>query len=211
MNYDINLLKDKNTDVLKLIAIITMLVDHIGKVFFPKIIILRIIGRISFPIFAYLIALGYKRTSSYENYLSRLLMFGFLSIIPYNYFSQGNNIFFTLASGLVSILFYKKKNYIVPFTMIVLSQYINMTYGWYGVIMILIFSIFLEDLRKLTVAFLVLNFLYFLTTSSIIQMYSVFALVILPINYSLIYRLPKYLYYWFYPIHIIVLLLIKRA
>ncbi len=209
MNYNIALSEEKNTDILKWIAIITMLIDHIGKVFYPQIILLRIIGRISFPIFTYLIALGYKRTSSYEDYLRRLLIFAFISIIPYHYFSYGNNIFFTLAAGLVTIHYLQKKNYIIPLGMIMLSEYMNMSYGWYGVIMILVFSMFLNDYKKLVISFLLLNLGYFLFRQNITQLYSILVLLILPMEYDLKYRLPRYFYYWFYPVHITILLMIQ--
>ena len=42
-----------NAFTLKMIAIVAMLIDHIGAVLFPQIEILRIIGRIAFPIFAF--------------------------------------------------------------------------------------------------------------------------------------------------------------
>ena len=47
-----------SNNVLKIIACITMLIDHMGVLLFPKITILRIIGRIAFPIFAFLLAEG---------------------------------------------------------------------------------------------------------------------------------------------------------
>lgn len=47
-----------NTSWLKIIALITMTCDHIGKMFFPKITILQIVGRIAFPLFAYCLAVG---------------------------------------------------------------------------------------------------------------------------------------------------------
>ncbi len=46
-----------------------MLIDHLGAVLFPEVIILRMIGRLSFPIFAYLIAIGYSKTNSVFKYL----------------------------------------------------------------------------------------------------------------------------------------------
>lgn len=49
-----------NTDMLKLIAMLTMLVDHIGLLFFPEIMAFRIVGRIAMPLFAYGIAQGYQ-------------------------------------------------------------------------------------------------------------------------------------------------------
>ncbi len=49
---------DFGRELLKIIAIVTMVSDHIGKILYPELLLLQIIGRLSFPIFAYLIALG---------------------------------------------------------------------------------------------------------------------------------------------------------
>ena len=49
---------------LKIIAAISMTVDHLGFILFPSLIILRIIGRIAFPIFAYMIAEGCRYTKN---------------------------------------------------------------------------------------------------------------------------------------------------
>ena len=51
-----------NNNVLKIIAAISMLLDHIGLILFPSIEIFRILGRIAFPIFAFTIAEGAKYT-----------------------------------------------------------------------------------------------------------------------------------------------------
>ena len=49
-------------NALKLIAAAAMLVDHIGLIFFPRLSIFRIIGRLAFPIFAFMIAEGCRHT-----------------------------------------------------------------------------------------------------------------------------------------------------
>lgn len=54
---------------LKLIAMITMTVDHVGMVFFPTQVIFRIIGRLAYPIFAWMIAEGCRYTKSRPRYL----------------------------------------------------------------------------------------------------------------------------------------------
>ena len=61
---------------LKLIAAASMTADHVGYVLFPKLRILRIIGRLALPIFAYLIAEGMRHTRSPMRYFLRLLFFG---------------------------------------------------------------------------------------------------------------------------------------
>ena len=70
--------------MLKLIACILMLIDHIGYFFYdflpPEIsTLLRVIGRLAFPIFAYSVALGYHRTRSQFRYLRRMLVFALLT------------------------------------------------------------------------------------------------------------------------------------
>lgn len=47
-----------NRNQLKIIACISMLIDHIGYVLFPDVTVLRLIGRIAMPIFAFFIGEG---------------------------------------------------------------------------------------------------------------------------------------------------------
>lgn len=57
---------------LKIIAMVSMLLDHMGKVLLPKLLILQIIGRLAFPIFAYMIAEGCRYTRDRKKYLLNL-------------------------------------------------------------------------------------------------------------------------------------------
>lgn len=56
-----------NTDMLKIIAIISMLIDHIGHVFFPEEAAFRWIGRLAFPIFSYCLTVGLVYTRSIKS------------------------------------------------------------------------------------------------------------------------------------------------
>lgn len=58
-----------NSNALKYIAALTMLIDHVGYILFPRILVLRIIGRISFPLFAFMIAEGCRHTRNRLKYL----------------------------------------------------------------------------------------------------------------------------------------------
>lgn len=69
---------------LKLIALATMLVDHIGAVLFPQIALLRIIGRVSFPLYAFLAAEGCRYSRDRGRYALRLGLFALVSEIPYD-------------------------------------------------------------------------------------------------------------------------------
>ncbi len=106
--------ESKRNDVLKLIAIITMIIDHIGAAFFPEVTLFRTIGRIAFPIFAYQLAKGYRHTSNLGEYSKRLLIFACISYIPYIYFlGDGTtpnplalNVMFLLLAGIGALLLY---------------------------------------------------------------------------------------------------------
>lgn len=74
-------------DMLKLLAMVTMLIDHIGYMYFPNETLFRIIGRLAFPIFAYQIAIGYSKTSNLKKYVFRLSVFAIITQIPYSYFN----------------------------------------------------------------------------------------------------------------------------
>lgn len=77
---------------LKMIAIIAMLIDHIGAIFIPEsdpkyqvlYIVFRCIGRLAFPIFCFLIVEGFYHTRNVKKYLTRLGIFALISEIPFD-------------------------------------------------------------------------------------------------------------------------------
>ena len=66
---------------LKMIALITMTIDHVGVILLPQYPILRIIGRLSFPIFAYMVAEGCHYTHDIKKYAARLFLFAVVVFI----------------------------------------------------------------------------------------------------------------------------------
>ena len=80
--------KGISQEQLKLIACITMLLDHIGLVFFPGSF-LRIIGRLSFPIYCYLLSEGVCHTRNRCRYGCRLLICTVLAEIPFDLVCYG--------------------------------------------------------------------------------------------------------------------------
>lgn len=209
--------KEKN-DALKLLAIITMLIDHIGYMLFPQQLILRAIGRIAFPIFAHQLVIGYRKTSSLKNYALRLGAFAFISQLPFYFFGRGLNIFFTLLTGLAAIYLYESKSiknriillFILVFTAAPPFSFLKMDYGAYGVLTILICHIFYERKTENLIAFGALTLLYCLDAGFYLQMWAVAAVPFFYVDWKFRVSLNKYFFYVFYPLHITLLVLIVR-
>jgi hypothetical protein len=212
---------------LKILACIFMLIDHIGYVLFPKVIILRIIGRLAFPIFAYFIAEGYRRTKDLTGYLGRLLLFAMISVIPFSeaFKSYYFNIFFTLAMGLYSLYIYDKyKKFIYVVLIGLLCQLLHTDYGLYGVLLVFFFNYHHEDFKKMSRDVILLtiiaqgiqgfiNYYYFHRNpvfTLLIQPLCLFSLILIRYYNGERGLKLKYLFYAFYPVHLIVLILISQ-
>ena len=70
---------NQNSGLIRLLACILMFVDHAGKMLFPQYPIMRIIGRLAFPMFAYGIAVGAVYTHNPLRYLSRVVLLALIS------------------------------------------------------------------------------------------------------------------------------------
>ena len=75
--------KGLSGNVLKIIALIAMTVDHIGVIIFPKAVVLRIIGRIAMPIFAFMIAEGCVYTKRKLRYFALVFGLGLICVVGY--------------------------------------------------------------------------------------------------------------------------------
>lgn len=136
-------------DGLKLLACLTMLIDHIGAVFFPGVQWMRVIGRISFPLYAFLLSEGVHHTRNSKKYALRLLLIMVISELPYDLLFRGeltwakNSAMVTLFWGfcigmcMKKLPSWSKLLAVLPFAFI--SRYTNGTYGMYGVLMIAMF------------------------------------------------------------------------
>ena len=100
---------------LKLIAMVSMVFDHVGDSFFPEQTWMRVIGRIAFPVFAFCIAEGFEKTRDRNRYLVRLGLFALISEIPFDLVTSGKvlefshqNIILTFYWAMLGLLCYEK-------------------------------------------------------------------------------------------------------
>ena len=215
---------DSGRDLLKWIAIITMTIDHIGAVLYPEITILRWIGRLSFPLFAYLLILGTQNTKNIQKYFNRLIIFALISQTPF-FLALGIgpfdhlNIFFTLSFGILFIYFFKKGS-IIAFFPILISSILPFDYGIYGIATIGCMYFLVKNKNFGILLLFLLNMLFLAQSSSQFLSLLTLPLILLHNNGSLTRKIEKnkafsipfwrkYFFYVYYPLHLTILYLIK--
>lgn len=223
-------------EALKLIACITMLIDHVGHAIVDHLsmhhlqgiyYVCRIIGRVAFPIYCFLLAEGMRHTRNPKKYILRLGLVALLTELPYDLFFEGGfswtcqNELVTLTLGAVMILCMQKtekKNIklllILPFA--VLAELVRSGGGGWGIVMIAVFALF----DSISVQFLTLLFINAAMTSVpiivfgirlSIQLFAVLAMI--PIASYSGKKLThskgvQWAFYLFYPVHLLILWLV---
>lgn len=97
---------------LKLIAMISMVFDHVGDMFFPELLWLRMVGRLAMPLFAFCITEGYCHTKSRKKYLLRMGIFALISEIPFDLAFEGKiglghqNIMLTFFMSILALMLF---------------------------------------------------------------------------------------------------------
>ncbi len=220
---------------IKLIAVISMLIDHIGATIIevgilrsgylePELRTLwiniyfatRTIGRMAFPIYCFLLVEGFQHTKNWKKYALRLGMFALISEIPFNLmieqkliYMESQNVFFTLFLGVILLgMMQKINNQVLQLFLVAgicaLAIVLRTDYSYWGIILICIYYN-LRNNRKLQVfagyiwqQFSVNHILYKL------GLVAGFACLMLYNGERGKNRFPLF-FYWFYPIHMLVL------
>lgn len=203
--------------LLKLVAVVFMLVDHVGLLLFDNNIIMRILGRLSFPIFAFCLSNGFIYTSSVKKYSIRLFVFAVISQIPYMFISDNLNIFFTLLLSLMFLYSYeyfdnKIFSYFLMFYILLMSYFLKVDYGCYGVLLVFLFYRYLRvhyNIKYLLIENIVLTLIYCLFLDVYLQMFSVLSVFLIVVLRGYRLKINKYFYYCFYPVHIVLLLFVR--
>lgn len=225
---------------LKWAAMASMLIDHFAYVFypgsaqagrplfsFPVYLTLRCVGRLAFPIYCFLLVEGFRYTRSVKNYLLRLLAFGLVSELPFDLafrraWADWNyqNVYFTLLLGLLSIWLWERITQgdpaacgwrrvllgLVAITGLAAAAELARTdYGAWGVAVIAATHLFRrsEWQRDLFSGCALL-------LSSPLEVFAFLAFVPMHAYNGERGRQPKYLFYVFYPGHLLTLALVCR-
>ena len=224
--------------MLKTIALASMLIDHLAVVFpdyFP--FWFRGIGRLAWPIFAFLLAEGFRHTKSREKFVMRLLAFALISEIPYDIamgnnisFISNTNIFYTLFLGGMAICWYERmKKWYDKQTLAVigallptalLAEILSADYGGMGVLFIFaVYAIKTKWVRMATVGALALTQFIPLIPARILgidirlEYWLMIPLALATMPLVAMYNgkrgtQVKWLFYCFYPAHLAVLAII---
>lgn len=211
--------------ILKMIAIVSMFIDHLGYAIFSKFSYFNYIGRLAFPIFAFQISEGYTHTKNLKRYFFRLFLFALISQVPFMLFTSiisdkySLNIFFTLLIGLACIFMYDKcKNkflsIIACIALAIIADITHCDYGFYGISIILIFHIFKSNFINASIFFTVATGIKYLIPIikygfNNIYLY-LFICTLIPSLFLAAYnnkkgRNTKYLLYLFYPLHLLLI------
>ena len=236
---------------IKWLAIISMLIDHMGVALIeptlwtnievmytdPKIhrlyilyMIMRGIGRFAFPAFGFLLVEGFCHTRSKARYLRNMLLFMVISEIPFDLVISGEwwdtaqqNVFFTLGFGLIAIwivdTLHKQmminSQYEVVYGIISLAavtgiaccaEWLHTDYGWLGVT-----AIFLLYLLRKTPVWGILAAGILLSMVDWLEICCLSLIPVVACYNGERGRQPKYFFYVFYPLHLLILWMLGTA
>ena len=203
---------------LKWIAIETMVIDHMGAILYPTEMVFRYIGRVSFPIFCFLLVEGFCHTHDIFGYMARLGAFALMSEIPYDLAFNGEvlefthqNVFFTLLLGVILMYVLEKggewpQKAVEVLLVMWMAVFFHTDYGYRGILLIFIFY----QLRRFRWAKLGCGAAWNLIWNRSIQGYGAFAMIPIALYNGSRGKKMKYFFYIFYPAHLLILFVISR-
>ena len=212
---------------LKLIAMISMVFDHVGDMFFPGALWMRMIGRLAMPLFSFCIAEGYAHTKNKQRYLLRMGVFALVSEIPVDLAFEGRvglghqNIMLTFFLSILALMLFDRirgegKEHAAGKTLLgilcvcavaVLALVLRADYTLFAVLAVFLFYV-LRNRHPLLRCGVGVGFLALTRT---VGYYRATGLSLIPL---LLYngkrgRGLKWLFYAFYPGHLLLLYLLK--
>lgn len=223
MNPSVNISRYQRLDgtVLKLIACLSMFIDHLGAVCFSGMMGFRIIGRLAFPIYCFLLVEGAVHTRNMKKYILRMGIFALISEVPFDLafyhrlvYTGHQNVFFTLGLGLLAIWFLEHPieqldipdvlyKLLVIIAAGLIAEFFNTDYGFTGIAVICIFY-YLRGQPQLKYPIAVI----LLAAMGGVEVYAVLALIPILLYNGQRGRQTKamqYGFYIFYPAHLLLI------
>lgn len=238
-----------NRNVLKTIAIISMVIDHFGKAFLIDVFmrqISRFFGLIAAPIFFFFLVEGYHKTKNINKYTLRLAVFALISHVPFMEYMKiidvndwlNLNVMYTL---LICLLALRVKNeikhpikYLLIFVLFILS--IPGDWGYTAFLIVILLEINYGNKKNQLISLagvvflaptygtyeVIMPFIQFTVDKLLIfeiwqynwHLLGAFIPILLLTFYNnrngLKNKILQYTFYWFYPVHLIIIILIKN-
>ncbi|MFK8039825.1 MAG: TraX family protein [Rickettsiaceae bacterium] len=173
-------------DVLKTIAIISMIIDHIGLYFFPGVLYLRMIGRIAMPIFCFFAGYNFHQKIKHSILIYGLILYVCTAFVLQN--ASMTNILFTIYLGQIYLLFMHKNinNYYIAYAQVILLAAL---YPWIPDIL---------EYSTIAIAIMVLGYMSKIMINDI--KYNAFAISILSciFNFDVLFMRQNSYYYDYY-------------
>lgn len=237
---------------LKLIAVVTMLLDHIGYLLVgqgcvvPRMMagepyqdwwmlysvysVLRMTGRVAFPVFCFLLVEGFLHTKNWKKYALRLGLFALISEVPFDLFDTGmavswetQNVFFVLFLGLLMLKCLQLLEARMPdgiagaglwLELAVIGGFciaawlVRADYNYIGIMLIAVLYLFRRD----PVRMCLMGFIWMALMQRTLYLLPGFAAGFLAIYCYSGQRgkwRGKYFFYLFYPVHLLVLAMVN--
>ncbi len=157
-----------SSSALHIIAMFLMFCDHLCMTLLGKQIWLHYLGRIAYPIFAFMLVEGFRRTGNLKKYFLRMVVFALISEIPFDlmcggtwFFPTQQNVMFTFLSSMLLMLLMEQpkkiKNTVLKNMVFVITALFALLLGFLlgtvtmvdyfggGIVMVLCFYLFQED------------------------------------------------------------------
>ncbi|MGG1633990.1 TraX family protein [Paenibacillus sp. FSL K6-3182] len=207
---------------IQVLAMLTMLIDHIGLLWFPENVIWRIIGRLALPFYALAIVLGYYRTSNLDRYLKRVAWIALLSQLPYQFafYRLEVNTVGTLFVCLLLLRLLDKWNgkpllqVLLCLSLAGLLEFMPFSYGVYAALLVLIYRY--AQNQSFVVFHFSLEVVSIFIKEWFIQPFSIFATILMVYVPDFMrsletIKVPRFVWRSFYPLHLTLIAIVYYA